>query len=220
MAGLVRVVLVTEFAHDDRPDGADPLDIRDQVVLARAAVKLDLGGSGRGRARAGLLRGVEDWDLVGAAGTACSSPAAGMRVNRNWDPVRRAAARRAAAAPQVRVSRTNDVLELLTACPRELDEHDFALTVNGKEVDWRQQRRSRQLREWVVALRPHPGRATRTTISRYSDRLAYWWDLSPWRGQEVELELTLRGTRSGTRSPGAALRLGPPSATCRPAASR
>src|SRR6185295_10952523 len=28
-----------------------------------------------------------------------------------------------------------------------------------------------------------------------TDRLAYWWDLAPWRGQEVELELTIRGTR-------------------------
>jgi hypothetical protein len=35
-----------------------------------------------------------------------------------------------------------------------------------------------------------------TDDPRTSDRLAYWWDLSRWRGQEVSLELTLRGTAS------------------------
>ncbi|MDP6635360.1 MAG: NPCBM/NEW2 domain-containing protein [Phycisphaerae bacterium] len=36
-----RLVLVVEFAHKDRPDGADPLDIRDEVSWLRPMVKVD-----------------------------------------------------------------------------------------------------------------------------------------------------------------------------------
>ena len=45
VAGLDQVVLVTEFAHDDRPSGADPFDIRDRVVWLAPLVKLSPGGA-------------------------------------------------------------------------------------------------------------------------------------------------------------------------------
>lgn len=35
--------------------------------------------------------------------------------------------------------------------------------------------------------------------SRLHDTLAYWWDLQAYRGQEVELELTLGGDLKGNR---------------------
>ena len=41
--GMKRVLLATELAHDDRPPGADPLDIRDDVVWLAPMVKLIRG---------------------------------------------------------------------------------------------------------------------------------------------------------------------------------
>lgn len=42
LKGAKRLVLVAEFAHSDRPAGADPLDIRDEVSWLWPTVKVDL----------------------------------------------------------------------------------------------------------------------------------------------------------------------------------
>src|SRR4030095_4707303 len=65
VAGLPRGVLVTEFADQDRPAGADPLDIRDQVVWLAPLVKLDLEKSGPHGRVVTVLPGVGDWQLGG-----------------------------------------------------------------------------------------------------------------------------------------------------------
>jgi len=41
LKGARRLILVVEFAHKDRPDGADPLDIRDEVSWLRPMVRID-----------------------------------------------------------------------------------------------------------------------------------------------------------------------------------
>ena len=41
LKGARRLILVVEFAHKDRPDGADPLDIRDEVSWLRPTVRVD-----------------------------------------------------------------------------------------------------------------------------------------------------------------------------------
>lgn len=42
-----RLVLVVEYAHDNRPEGADPLDIRDEVVWLAPRVTVDLTDAGK-----------------------------------------------------------------------------------------------------------------------------------------------------------------------------
>jgi hypothetical protein len=66
--------------------------------------------------------------------------------------------------------------------------------VNGTLVPWHNNADRNQLRQWTL-------RYSRTRArdgdeeSNLTDRLAYWWDLSPWRSQEVALELTIQGNR-------------------------
>lgn len=42
-----RLVLAVDYAHDDRPDGTDPLDIRDEVVWLAPRITVDLTAAGR-----------------------------------------------------------------------------------------------------------------------------------------------------------------------------
>jgi hypothetical protein len=90
------------------------------------------------------------------------------------------------------VTRASDVVELLTVCPLDLDEHDFTLRVNGETAPWRNNADRNQIRQWTLRYSRTRGRDGEQE-SNLSDRLAYWWDLSPWRGQHVELELTIGG---------------------------
>jgi hypothetical protein len=78
-----------------------------------------------------------------------------------------------------------------------LDDHNFELTVNGQSVPWHNNADANQLRQWV--LRYGRQRAAQGDESAANaDKLAYWWDLQAWRGQEVTLELTLRGRREAS----------------------
>jgi hypothetical protein len=195
VAGISRVVLVTEFAHDDRPAGADPLDIRDSVVWLAPLVKLDFGGEGAGSRALAMLPGAAEWEL---AGDTWQSVQFGSRWNlpaSSWDPlVTLPPGGGLALTRKHQVIAGSDVVELLTACPVELEDHDFELTVNRQGVPWHNNADRGQLRQWV--LRYGRSRAQQGDDSAAgADRLAYWWDLQAWRGQEVTLELTLRGRR-------------------------
>jgi hypothetical protein len=64
--------------------------------------------------------------------------------------------------------------------------------VDGKSVSWTNNTDRNQLRQWVQRY----GRSRvrdEEDENRLTDRLAYWWELSPWRDKEVVLELVLRG---------------------------
>jgi hypothetical protein len=193
VAGLRRVILVTEFAHEERPSGADPLDIRDSVVWLAPLLKLDFGDEAARKRALALLPGAADWQVVSSGATGAQF---GCRWNvpaSQWDPL-------VTLPPKAKLVLTrehsvnvgSDVVELLTACPVELSEHDFELKVNGAPVPWRNNADRNQLRQWVLrygrqrAAQGDEGAAT-------ADRLAYWWDLQAWRGQKVELALTLKG---------------------------
>jgi hypothetical protein len=92
------------------------------------------------------------------------------------------------------VSRASDVLELLAACPLDLDEHHFQLAVNNQPLAWIASADRRELSEWTRRYGSQRAR-DEDDGSGLSDRLAYWWDLAPWRGQEVNLTLSLAGQK-------------------------
>jgi NPCBM/NEW2 domain len=195
VAGISRIVLVTEFAHADRPPGADPFDIRDSVVWLAPLVKLNPAGDGAGSRALAMLPGAAEWEL---AGDGWRSVQLGSRWNlpaSSWDPlVTLSLGGDLKLTRKLHVTSTNDVVELLTACPVELEDHDFELTVNGTIVPWHNNADRGQLRQWVLRYgrtRAQQGDEAATT----ADRLAYWWDLQAWRGQDVTLALALRGRR-------------------------
>jgi NPCBM/NEW2 domain len=195
IAGVSRLQLVTEYAHDDRPPGADPLDIRDCAVWLAPLVKLDLASASVGNRALAVLPGAADWQLAGEdwqhvdISSHWNVPASSFDSVLALKKDNQLKLRRTH-----RVTRASDVVELLTICPADLSEHDFSLAVNGKVVPWRNNADRNQLRQWTL-------RYSRTRArdgddeSNLTDRLAYWWDLSPWRGQQVMLELTIQSSR-------------------------
>ncbi len=193
VTGQSRVILVTEFAHEDRPPGADPLDLRDQVVWLAPLVELDLD---QRELLPGALAGAELWELAGGGdGAHLSSEwdAAGAA----WNPVLELpAGRDLTLTRKLSVSRSGDVAELLTVCPDEVDAHDLALAVNGRRVAHLVSMTPEIQRQWLRYR--DRARLRDDDRSNLTDRFAYWWDLSPWRGQEVTVSLTLRGGRRGS----------------------
>jgi hypothetical protein len=194
VAGVSRIVLVTQAAHEDRPPGADPLDIRDDVVWLAPLVKLDFSMSGAAGRLAAMLPGVADWELTSEAWKTAQLGSRWNVQSSMWDTV--------VTLPKgseltlrrpLHVTHENDVVELMTVCPVDLDEHDFTLSVNGAPLIWTTNTDRNQLRQWMLRY----GRTRRETDdqSPQSELLAYWWDLQAWRGQDVTLELTLRGSR-------------------------
>jgi hypothetical protein len=195
VAGIKHVQLVSEYAQDERPLGADPLDIRDAVVWLAPLIKLDLSSESIGNRVLSVLPGAADWQLVGKDRREVEISSRWNVPASSWDSVLTLKKDAKLIFKRThRVTRASDVVELLTICPADLGEHDFSLAVNGTAIPWHNNADRNQLRQWTL-------RYSRTRArdgdeeSNLTDRLAYWWDLSPWRGQDVTLELTIHGTR-------------------------
>jgi len=192
VTGRSRVVLITAAAHEDRPAGADPLDIRDSVVWLAPLVELDAPDGARGGSSSvGQLPGAAPWRWK-AAGEAARVESRYNPRAAVWDShllVPRGASLHLARRHRVAAG---EVLELLTACPTETSEHPLELRVNGQPLAWTNNIDRGELRQWVAlygSLRSVPIDAA----LRRTDDLAYWWDLGPWAGQDVELELHIAG---------------------------
>jgi len=196
VAGMKRLVLITEMAHEGRPTGADPFDLRDAVVWMSPVVSLDASIQEPKYRWPKMLPGAAEWGLVGSGWQQAKLSSRWNLLASMWYP--------AISVPQgavlslerrLKVTRENDVVELFTVCPADLDEHDFQLTVNGTVVPWRNNADRNLLRQWTVRYSKQRARDGGAEESNLSDRLAYWWDLQAWRGQEVTLRLDLTGKR-------------------------
>ena len=196
VTGVKRVVLVTDAAHDERPKGADPFDIRDSVVWLEPLVKLDASLSDPKRRLATMLPEAADWEFVGDGWQRTRVASRWNLLASTWYPaIVQPAGNVLSLERKLRVSRENDVVELFTVCPADLEEHEFQLTVNGAVVPWHNNADRNQLRQWTARYSKQRARDGSAEESNLSDRLAYWWDLQAWRGQEVELRLQLSGKR-------------------------
>ena len=194
VAGHARVVLVTEFAHDDRPAGADPFDLRDQVVWLAPLVKLDLQ-SAHPQMLLSMLGALPDWQLKGDGWKRIAISSRWNTTTLGWDLV--VSLPRGAElklARKLNVTAASDIVELRTVCPVELEEHEFRLTVDGEPLDWLASTDRDRLRAWVARYYSKNNFRNDPQDSHMGDRLAYWWNLKPWRGKQVALELTLAGT--------------------------
>jgi len=186
-----RVILVTQFAHDDRPAGADPLDIRDQVVWLAPLVTVEFEPA---RQLIGLLAGAGDWELAGNGLDQMPPAREWSEFAATWDPLLvLPAATELKLTRRVSVSRANDVVELRTAFPLDFEEQAFQLRVNGQLVAASASADTAVFERWI---RNVTERMRYEGATYLSDELAFWWDLQAWRGQEITLELTLRGART------------------------
>lgn len=197
VAGVKRVLLIVDCAHEGRPAGADPLDIRDEVCFVRPLVTLSAESLGGVAALASALPGLDGWRIDRAP--------PGLEISSQWNEAddrwnaRLSLSREGPLrlVRKVKVDPTCDVVELRAACPLAESEHQFTLRVNGTAVDWStNENRSKiiEIRERYYLPKLMRGESFRDeNDSRLQDTLAYWWDLQAYRGQEVELELTLGG---------------------------
>ncbi|ADB18928.1 hypothetical protein Psta_4280 [Pirellula staleyi DSM 6068] len=197
--GMEAIRLVTLTAHDDRPANADPLDIRDAVIWMEPQFALDHAAS-QSSSLAQLLGLPLPWKLV-------SSDAAPFSLRNRWNDLQqrwdRVVQLKKGETIELRASTTvrldSDVLELLTAAPREIGEHNFDLFINGKHLPWYVSSDREQLRATLARYRSGTFQLKRQydrSLPVTSDQVAYWWDLSPFQGQTVELKLVIPGTAS------------------------
>jgi hypothetical protein len=196
VTGIKKLLLVTEFAHEGRPKGADPFDIRDAVVWLSPLVKLDASIADSKSRLKTMLAGAADWKLVDDGWEAARLSSQWNFLASMWYPaIVLPKGQVASLRRRLAVSRASDVVELLTVCPVDLDEHEIRLTVDGVVVPWHNNADRNQLRQWTQRYSKQRARDGSGEESNLSDRLAYWWDLQPWRGQDVELQLDLAGKR-------------------------
>ena len=200
--GVKQVILVTEYAHEDRPEGADPLDIRDDVLWLSPLVRLDWtpqAGSDLVRAALGGLGG---WEAEGEGWQNARLATQWNETGNCWDPVLVVSkSAELILTRKMRISEANDILQMLAAVPKNLEEHLIQLRVDDEAVGWTTSTDRERLRQLFTRARPpapfrdfrRDFRNQRTEVREPSDTLAYWWDLQKWRGQEVTLELTIRG---------------------------
>jgi len=194
--GIKRVVLRTEFAHEGRPEGSDPLDVRDDVRWLRPIVELDLANLAQPSAIAALLAGAESWQIETADWSKVAITSRWSDVHERWEPTLNISkGANLKLTRQLNVARTGDIIELLAACPSNLDDHAFELSVDGEPVPATLSRDPKELRKTLESILPRLRRRDKETERerRFDDTLAYWWDLQQWRGKQVTASLTLRG---------------------------
>jgi hypothetical protein len=196
VVGMKKLILATEFAHDGRPKGADPFDIRDAVVWLSPLVKLDASIADPKSRLKTMLAGAAEWEMIGDGWGAARLGSQWNLPASMWYPaIVLPKGQVASLKRRLAVTRASDVVELLTVCPVDLDEHEIHLSVNGEIVPWHNNADRNQLRQWTQRYSRQRARDGSAEESNLSDRLAYWWDLQAWRGQEIELQLDLAGKR-------------------------
>jgi hypothetical protein len=192
--GLRRLVLVAEMGHQGRPQDADPLDIRDDVVWLAPLVTIDPHALRTHDALADILPGLRAWQVPPEQLQEVELTHQWNAFRVRWDPLLRIAKGHELVLTQhVAITSANDVLEFNTALPSHLEDHDFRLTVNGEPLAWSaSQDRERMLKMRTVRLSSRPSTSARKRDDIPNEDLAYRWDLQAYRGQTVVIELRLK----------------------------
>lgn len=193
VANAKRLVLVNEFAHQDRPPGADPFDIRDHVdwllpMITVGGVEAD---------RAGLVRrfvpGWQMWTLEDAAADRIDLSAEWDEALSVWVPVVGLSGSEGLTLSRTlsEVSRANDLLELNVSPANAAAVRQIELRVDGTRIEPVTQ-------EAVVDQRVRE-RYRRNRIP-VDDGAIIRWDLQAYRGREIQLELEIPpGPRDSAR---------------------
>jgi hypothetical protein len=195
LTGVQRVVLVTEFGHEGRPEGADPLDIRDDVRWLRPVVKLDLQALQSGPSLGSLLRGLELWTTSEEELRDASIDVRWSELHERWEPTLVIPkGKQITLTRKVRIDRGCDVLELTAECPPTDDAIAMQVAVDEEAVEPSLSHERASLRKQYDTFLPQVRRGRgkqRLSERSFDDTLAWWWDLAPWRGKEVTVTVTL-----------------------------
>ncbi len=192
IAGAKRLVLVTDFAHQGRPAGADPLDIRDFVDWLMPLVKVDRASLPRpSDILAQWMPALGGWSIPpGQLKTL--KVTTDMFDGRTWeaavdvDPVKGLTLSR-----KITPSLKANVLDVTAVRGRQDGAHVISLLVDGKEQEGFSVKRGMRRGNVVPALYTHD------TNPRGDSWIGMRWHLGDHNGKEVTL--TLRATRDAKR---------------------
>lgn len=195
---LSSIVLITDNAHEERPAGADPLDIRDDVCWLAPLVVISAAARSQSPRLVKALPGLEGWDEFNDEWRAAQ---VGHRWNEaadRWEAVLTIPAGKKLQLRRTEtVQSSGDVLEIVSAISSNYSEQELELKVNGEIVPWStsEDRQTMSIRreKYVEPWMRRNNRFSEGREDLISDTLSYWWDLQKFRDQEVSLELTISG---------------------------
>lgn len=207
IGGAKRLVLVTDYGHQGRPAGADPFDIRDELVWLHPSVSIDravIDGPGAWKS---AIAGLEDWQTDAPANSVKTSRRWSLAEER-WDttlapPDAGLALRRS----QRITARTTDILELTLAifaseATKDIPEllKAIELKADGEVISPRADIEN-PLR-WTDAITSFSLAAQLKKLAKDQrfkpvGSIPIWWDLQKYRGRDVSLTLTLRKPPGG-----------------------
>ena len=170
--GAKRLVLVTEFAHAGRPEGADPGDIRDEVDWLMPTLRID-PKSLQALARIPLkdFPGLREWSPGDADPTDCRYGARWNVDFLRWDPRVVMSIRPAGLTLTRKVLITPDTeLLRMSATAARGKTHNITLQVDGNQIN------------------AADGRAVFNTFGR---RRSQWWSLRTYMGKQVTLSIRI-----------------------------
>lgn len=184
-----QLILVTEFAHDDRPAGADPLDVRDNVDWLMPAVRVEVPDTQRARSLCRFVRGWQPWSVAEGSTHRWSVAARWDEFHQNWFPGLLVEGREGITIARIHqnVSYANDLFELNIAPAEEVMRNRIELRADGELLS--------PVANHYVSEKYEKSEETGRTIPKSSypvdtGRLIRW-NLQDHRGRDVKLELTL-----------------------------
>lgn len=203
VAGAKRLIFITDFGHQGRPAGADPLDIRDELVWLSPTLSLDNPAFESPRSWQRLAAGLEDWQFDDAPAAATKASVRWSLGEERWDTILAPPDAGIALRRTQRITaHEKDVLELsLAVAAANASQHipqllaAIELKVDGEVVaplcD------SENPLRWSEALTHYGVTASLKRLSRDNRfqaiaPVSIWWDLQKYRGREVALSLTLK----------------------------
>jgi hypothetical protein len=189
LTGTRQLILVTEFAHDDRPAGADPLDIRDNVNWLMPTVRVEIPDRERTRSLCRFMRGWQPWSVADGSTTRWSTAAHWDELHQTWFPELRVEGPEGLTITRVlkNVAYANDLFEVNVA-PAE--------TVTGMRMELRADGdlltpvANQYVSEKYEKLRELGRHIPNSSYPVDTGRLIRW-NLQEYRGRDVTLDLKI-----------------------------
>jgi len=183
-----RLVLVTDFADQNRPAGAFPLDIGDHIDWLLPMVTMDDSGGSRPELLRSFVPGWLAWNLEPGEAERVAAVPAWDDARDRWLPMVRITGGQPVTLTRSLSCRpyVNDVLELMLAPAEESVAERISVRVDDKPLATAAQE---YLTERYVKESPR-GRPALYRRPQLSGMLLYW-DLQEYRGRTIQLALSI-----------------------------
>jgi len=193
--GAKKLILVTDFGHEGRPRGADPLDIRDEVDWLWPSVTVDLAAAAKGRPQPALedvFPSLEGWTVAkDLRDRATLRPFWNPRAGR-WQSAMYVNAEQAAieqikpfeVTRRMTVTQANAWLEVTASRDEQQGGHMVSVHVDDKPVE--------SVHNADVNTQAKP-------VGEYDER---YYSLGPWAGKEVNVSVRVKLHPPGQKQAG------------------